>query len=184
MRNILIVVGSGIQNGNTDNLAEAYIKGAKEVGHNIQKVFLGNQKVHGCIGCGACQLNEHVCAIRDDMQPIYSLFEKCDTIVFASPLYFWTISAHLKAFIDRLYAISTNDEYPHKDTVLLMTGGSEKFYAFEQAVSFYRFFTKALGWTDQGMCLAGGCEGEPGKRNIDNKYLEEAYELGKKHNIA
>jgi len=108
------------------------------------------------------------------------MFVQCDTIIFASPLYFGTISAHIKAFIDRLYAISTNDGYPHKDTVLLMTAGSEKSYAFEQVISFYRFFTKALGWTDQGMCLAGGCQCESGKRNIDNKYLEEAYELGKK----
>lgn len=180
MSQILVIVGSALQ-GNTDRLSESFIKGAKDAGNEVMKIVL-NKNISGCLGCGACQHNGHQCALKDDMQNYYSLFEKADTLVFASPLYFWSISGRLKSFIDRLYAVSTNDEYPHKNTVLLMTSGSQGFYAFEQAVSFYRFYTNALGWSDKGMVLAGGCRGEVGKKYIDEKYLQKAYQLGKNIN--
>lgn len=179
MRNILVIVGSGISGGNTDRLADAYIKGAEEAGHRVTKVFLGDKELAGCRGCGACQKNGNRCVIKDAMQDIYPLLEQCDTVVLASPLYFWSISARAKAFIDRLYAISKEDKYPHKNSVLLMTAGDDQFWTFEQPVSYYRFVTQAIGWTDLGMYLAGGCNGEPGKRHIDEKHLDGAYQLGK-----
>ncbi|MFQ6861912.1 MAG: flavodoxin family protein [Beduini sp.] len=178
MSKILVVVGSGTKMGNTDQLADSFIKGATEAGHQVHKVNLTDH-IEGCRGCGACQLNGNQCALNDIMQEIYPLFREAEILVMASPLYFWSISGRLKSFIDRLYAISTNDEYPHKDTMLLMTSGSKGFYAFEQAVSFYRFFINALGWTDRGMILAKGCKGEQGHRFIEEHYLLDAYRLGK-----
>ena len=179
MKSILVVIGSAIEDGNTYKLADAFIKGLQEGGHNVKKVFLGNKEINGCRGCDACQ-NNNICVIRDDMQDIYPMFEKCDTVVLASPLYFWTISARTKAFIERLYATSVNDEFPHKDTILLMTAGDDNFWTFEQPISHYRFLTKAIGWTDKGICVAGGCESKQGKRYIDNANLDKAYEMGKK----
>lgn len=177
MSNILVIVGSGFEKGNTNQLSDSFIEGAMQAGHQVTKVNLSGDIV-GCVGCGSCQLNENHCMIKDKMEEIYPLFEQADTIVLASPLYFWSISGRLKSVIDRLYAISTKDIYPHKNTVLLMTCGSNGFYAFEQAVSFYRFFTNALGWTNQGMVLAGGCTGKPGNKVVDPQYLQSAYQLG------
>lgn len=177
MRNILVVVGTGNVKGNTNELVDSFIKGAVDAKHNVQKVYL-NGNLQGCLGCEACQHNGHKCIIQDKMQEIYPLFENADTIVLASPLYFWSISARLKCFIDRLYALSTNDEYPYKNTLLLMTAGSKGFYTFEQAVSFYRFFIKALGWGDNGMVLAYQCHKENNKNIVDKKYIQEAYTLG------
>lgn len=74
------------------------------------------------------------------MQDIYPMFEKCDTIVLASPLYFWT---------------------------------------FEQPISYYRFLTKAIGWTDICICVVGGYEVKQGKRKIHKIYLDKAYQMGK-----
>lgn len=177
MKNIL-VVSSGKVNGNTDALTNSFIKGAKEEGHHISKIVL-TKHIAGCMGCGYCQKNTHQCAICDDMQEYYELFLKADLIVFASPLYFWSLSGRLKSFIDRLYAISTNDEYPYKETMLLMTCGSDGFYAFEQAVSYYRFYTNALGWDDKGMVLAKACKEHP--QYINEQYLQEAYQLGRNY---
>lgn len=179
MKNILIIVGSGISGGNTDKLADAFAEGAVCAGHHVNKIFLGGKELSDCRGCGACQLNGNQCVIKDAMQEIYPLLMDCDMVVLASPLYFWTISARLKVFIDRLYAVSREDKYPHKDSVLLMTAGDDNFWTFEQAVSYYRIFTKAIGWTDKGMCLAGGCDGEAGKRQIADQYLKKAEHLGK-----
>lgn len=178
MRNLLVVVGSGIKQGNTDRLADAFIEGAKAQKHQIEKVFLGDGLIQGCKGCGACQKGTG-CVLQDEMQAIYPLFEKADTIILASPLYFWTISAALKAFIERLYAISKEDTYPKRDCVLLMSAGDDSFWTFEQPVSYYRFVTKAIGWNDVGMCLAKGCQGEAGRRFIREEDLQAAYELGK-----
>lgn len=173
MKKILVVVGSGQVHGNTNELVESFIKGARKSGNQVEKIVL-NKNIHGCLGCGYCQKNNHQCALKDEMQNYYSLFNESNLIVFASPLYFWSISGRLKSFIDRLYAISTNDEYPFKETMLLMTCGSKGFYAFEQAVSYYRFLVNALDWKDEGMVLAKGC-----KENYTNKkYKEEAYKLG------
>jgi len=113
------------------------------------------------------------------MQKAYPLFEKCDLLVLASPLYFWTISVQTKSFIDRLYSISRNDKYPSKETMLLMTCGSEKEYAYDQTESFYQVLLKALGWKDKGMVLARGVEGKINEKSIEQKYLDDSYQLGK-----
>ena len=147
MRNILVVVGSARKRGNTDRLADAFIEGAREAGHTVHKVFLGETQVNGCLGCNACRYGKP-CVQRDGMEEIYPLFQECDTIVLASPLYYWAISARLKAFLERLYAVSQPDpnpplgryeKYPHKDCVLMMTAADDFFWTFEQAVSYFRF---------------------------------------------
>lgn len=178
MSNILVVVGSGNHHGNTDQLSDAFIKGTQESGHEVTKIVL-NKNILGCQGCQACQHNGHQCVIKDDMQNYFALFKNADILVLASPLYFWSISGRLKSFIDRLYAISTDDKYPYKETVLLMTSGSDEFYAFEQAVSFYRLLIRALGWKDLGMVLVDGCSGQVENKIIDKKFINEAYVLGK-----
>lgn len=189
MKNILIVVGSGIKNGNTDQLSNTFMSGATEAGHNVTKVFLGDKTINGCNGCNACRFGKP-CVQKDDMQAIYPLYEKCDMIALASPLYFWTISARLKAFLERLYAVAQEDKNPpkgryekhaDKDCVLLMTAADDLFWTFEQAVSYYQFnCINYLGWSDKGMILAGGCGGSPTKRHIeDTGHLETAYQFGK-----
>ncbi len=113
-----------------------------------------------------------------------------DLIVFASPLYFWTLSARLKAFIERFYCIAEEDpnpplsryeKYPQKDCALLMTAVDDFFWTFEQAVSYYQFtLVNYIGFHDKGMLLAGGCGDTNGKPQIANtKHLEEAYLFGK-----
>lgn len=116
MKKILVIMSAGTKLGNTDRLTDAYIKGLVERGHSVTKVYLGSMRIEGCRGCGVCQRLAHQCAVRDGMQDIYPLFAECDTVVMASPLYFWTITAQLKSFIDRLYAISVDDKYPQKDS--------------------------------------------------------------------
>lgn len=176
MRNILVAVGSGIAGANTDMLADAFIEGARSAGHTVNKVFLGGN-ISGCRGCGACQLGKG-CVIDDDMQAAYPLFDECDTMVLASPLYFWTLSGQIKVFFDRLYAKSREDIYPHKDTVLLMTAGDDNENTFDHPVEYYRFITSALGWKDIGAYTAGSCKGGPGKHQIAEKHLKAAYEFG------
>lgn len=179
MKKIFVIMSAGTKRGNTDRLTDAYIKGLVERGHSVTKVYLGSMRIEGCRGCGVCQRLAHRCAVRDGMQDIYPLFAECDTVVMASPLYFWTITAKLKSFIDRLYAISVDDKYPQKDSVLLMTAGDDNDTTFEQPIRYFRLLNQALGWNEVGLYCAGGCTGcEKLARQIDKVHLENAYKMG------
>lgn len=81
----------------------------------------------GCTGCNACH-HTGFCVQKDDFNSLIPKIRKANLIVFASPLYYWTISSQLKAFIDRFYSIEekelplhSHEKYAQKDSVLLMT---------------------------------------------------------------
>lgn len=178
-KNVLVLMSSGTRRGNTDQLTDAYIKGLTEKGHIVNKVYLGSMRLEGCRGCGACQRNGNRCVIQDGMQDIYPLFAVCDTMVMASPLYFWTITARLKSFIERLYAISLEDKYPVKDLVLLMTSGDDKENTFKQPLEYYRILNNVFGGKAKGTYFAGDCTGcEKTGRKIDQKHLDNTYRMG------
>ncbi len=189
MKNILVVVGSSRKGGNTDTLADAFIQGALEAGHKVEKIFLGSKTVKGCTGCNACRYGKP-CVQNDDFNEMTPLIKACDMIVFASPLYFWTISSKIKAFIERFYCIAEEDlnpplgryeKYPEKDCALLMTAEDNFFWTFEQALSYYRFaLCRYIGFHDKGVILAGGCGGTGSARKIgQTPFPQAAYEFGK-----
>ena len=189
MKNILIVMGGGRLKGNTAQLVDAFEKGAKEAGHLVEKVSLLKMEVKGCLGCNACRYGKP-CVQKDAFNDLVPKIKGADLVVFASPLYFWTISSKLKAFIERFYCIAEEDatppygryeRYPVKDSALLMTSADDFFWTFEQAVSYYQFaVVNYIGFHDKGMVLAGGCGDTNGKAQIDKTgHLQEAYEFGK-----
>lgn len=188
MKNILVVVGGGRHNGNTDQLVNAFINGATDAGHSITKISLNQIEVKGCIGCNACRHGKS-CVQKDGFYELVPKITSADLIVFASPLYFWTISSKLKAFIERFYCIAEPDanpplgryeKYPVKDAALLMTAADDFFWTFEQVVSYYHFaIINYIGFRDQGMVLAGGCGDTNGKPQINQTaHLTAAYEFG------
>ena len=189
MKKILVVMGGGRPKGNTAQLVDAFMKGAEEAGHSVEKVSLMKTEVRGCLGCNACRYGKP-CVQKDGFNGLVPKIKGADLVVFASPLYFWTISSKLKAFIERFYCIAEEDSdppygryerYPVKDSALLMTSADEFFWTFEQAVSYYQFaVVNYIGFRDRGMLLAGGCGDTNGKPQIDKTgYLQEAYEFGK-----
>lgn len=188
MKNILVVLGGGRANGSTAKLAAAFIKGAEDAGHCVEKISLLETQVKGCLGCNACRF-EKPCIQKDGFNELVPKIKAADLIVFASPLYFWTISSKLKAFIERFYCIAQEDpnpsygryeKYPVKDSALLMTSADEFFWTFEQAASYYKFaIVNYIGFNDKGMLLAGGCGDTNGKSQIGNTdHLAKAYKFG------
>lgn len=189
MKKILIVSGGGRPNGNTAQLVNAFINGAKDAGHKAELISLYNWKVNGCLGCNLCRYGKP-CIQKDDFNAIVPKIKEADLIVFASPLYFWTLSSKIKAFIERFYYIAEEDDnpplgryekYPVHDCALLMTSADNYFWTFEQAVSYYQFaIVNYIGFHDKGMVLAGGCGDTNGKPQIEKTdYLEQAYLFGK-----
>lgn len=189
MKRIIVILGGGRVNGNTSQLAEAFMNGAKEAGHQVEMVSLNKLNVNGCIGCNACRYGKS-CVQKDDFNSLVPKIKTADLIVFASPLYFWTVSSKIKAFIERFYCIAEKDEnpplgryekYPIHDCALLMTSADNFFWTFEQAVSYYKFtLINYIGFHNKGMLLAGGCGETNGKPQISKTtHLREAYEFGK-----
>ena len=189
MKRILVVMGGGRPKGNTAQLVDAFIGGAEEAGHSVEKVSLLKTEVKGCLGCNACRYVKP-CVQKDGFNELAPKIKQADLIVFASPLYFWTISSKMKAFIERFYCIAEEDpeppygryeKYPVKDSALLMTSADEFFWTFNQAVSYYQFaIVNYIGFHDRGMVLAGGCGDTNGQPQIDKTgHLQEAYEFGK-----
>ena len=189
MKHILVIQGSGRPNGNTAQLVASFVKGAQESGHTVEVISLLKNEVKGCLGCNACRYGKP-CIQKDAFIDIVPKIKEADCIVFASPLYFWTISSRIKAFIERFYCIAQEDpdppfgryeKYPVKDCALLMTAADNFFWTFEQAVSYYRFaLVRYIGFQDKGMVLAGGCGDTNGKPQIEKtSHLQEAYEFGR-----
>lgn len=190
MKRIMVVVGGGRKHGNTEQLADAFIRGAQEAGHWVDKILLREMRINGCTGCNACRY-QRPCVQRDDFNALVPLLHSCDLLVLASPLYFWTLSSSIKAFIERFYSLAEADphpplgryeRYPVRDAALLMTAADDNFWTFEQAVTYYRFtFIQYMGFHDKGMLLAGGCGDTNGRPRIaQTPYLEEARDFGRR----
>ncbi|MCD7764497.1 MAG: flavodoxin family protein [Lachnospiraceae bacterium] len=111
MKNILVIQGGGRPNGNTAQLINSFVKGAIDAGHTTQVISLIKNEVKGYIGCNACRYGKP-CVQKDAINDIVPKIKTTDCIVFASPLYFWTLSSRLKAFIERFYCIAEEDPNP------------------------------------------------------------------------
>ena len=108
MKNILIISASPRKGGNSDLLCDQFAKGATEAGHNVEKVRLAEKKIGYCTGCYACQ-KLHKCVQKDDANELVEKMLAADVIVLATPVYFYSMNAQLKALIDR--TVSRYDDF-------------------------------------------------------------------------
>ena len=97
--NVLIISGSPRKNGNSEMLCDAFAAGAAAAGKNVEKISLAGKKIGFCTACYACSSGE--CPQKDDAPAIIQKMLTADVIVLATPVYFFTMCAQLKALIDR-----------------------------------------------------------------------------------
>ncbi len=118
--NTLIVTGSPRRNMFSDRIAEEIRKKT-----NGTVIHLRDRRISPCRACEYCHTKgSGECAIKDDMTPLYTLFSEADSIVLVSPVYWWQVTAQMKTFIDRLYAVG-HDEWKGKKAVVIVNGGAE-----------------------------------------------------------
>lgn len=175
MSNIVVFVGSVRKGGNTDLLAQAFLAGASK-NNNVDIVSVADYKINPCIGCNSCFTREgHECFQQDDMQEIYRKLKKADIVVIASPVYFYGISAQLKAIIDRLHTPMRND-FPIKKLALILVGAATLPELFDSIKIQYRLVLNFFQLEDAGMVLVRGAKNKGDVKNSDG--LKRAYELG------
>ena len=100
MKKVLIISASPRKGGNSDLLCDEFARGAVEAGHEVEKIRLAEKKIGYCIGCYACR-KFHKCFQQDDANEIIEKMLSADVIVLATPVYFYSMDAQLKALIDR-----------------------------------------------------------------------------------
>ena len=155
-KKILVLNGAARKNGNTAKLVRSFTEGARSAGHSVQEFSLDGMDIHSCKGCLHAGRDAHnPCSQKDDMDQIYSAFADCAVVVFASPLYFWTITGTLKTAADRLYAeleCLGYGKFPRESVLLMTAGGAD----YSQAVTWYRTYERNLGWKNRGEVLGSG----------------------------
>lgn len=103
-KKILVITGSPRIGGNSDMLADAFIKGVKAKGHSIKKFNTVENPIRGCIACNTCWSKGTACSFKDGFTKLEPLLEEADVIVLAYPLYWFGMTAHIKSAIDKFYA--------------------------------------------------------------------------------
>ena len=173
---ILILTASPRKGGNTDILAKAFADGAME-NNNVETVDVCDCKINPCVGCNSCFTRENNrCFQNDGMQSIYEKAADADMLVVASPVYFYGISAQLKAVIDRFHTPARKN-FKIKKVALLLTAGSSKQSVFGAIVRQYELIVDYFKFEDKGRILVGGVN-DKGAIN-GREELNQAYLLGK-----
>ena len=180
-KHIVVGTGSPRTGKNTDRAADAFVQGAQQAGHTVYKFSLAQHRVGGCIHCMQCS-KQGYCVQKDGMEEVYPQIEKADLILFATPIYFWHITAQMKAFIDRLYALYTMGRFPKNETgkemgLLLVAGDSDPSVAQAPLSFFENVFGKRLGWLNKGTLLIAGTS-RAGFDLEQEGFLQKAFDLG------
>lgn len=143
---IVVLNGSPRKDGNTEIMINAFAEASSK--NDVVILNVASMNIHGCLGCKYCYAHQGECIQKDDMITVFDTLKDADMVVFASPIYWFDISAQLKTAIDRLYAGGSTGFHFHK-TALLLDAGAD--HVFEAAIAQYKAMTSYLKWEDMGI---------------------------------
>ena len=177
MKKVLILSGSPRKGGNSDILCDRFAKGAAEAVNAVEKIRVADKKIGYCHACYYCRDHAGACAIKDDMAEVLQKMIDADVIVLASPVYFYSIDAQLKAVIDRTVARWL--EVKSKEFYYIATcADSEKSATLTTLDCFRGYADCVQGAKEMGVIYGTGVY-EKGKIEGTPAY-KQAYEMGKK----
>lgn len=174
--NILVIEGSPHKKGSSNLLAEHFIRGAEEAGHNISVFDAAHANIGACQGCDHCGM-DGPCCLKDDMDELRDRLLKTDMAVFVTPLYYFGFSAQIKAVIDRFYSFTGRLSGRHLKTALIAAAWNSDSWTMNDLKSHYETLCRYMHFKDQGQILGTGC-GTP-SMTAHTTFPEMAYELGR-----
>ncbi len=175
-KKVLVLSASPRKGGNSDLLCDQFVLGAKESGHDVEKIFLRDKRINHCVACGACQNNGGTCVQKDDMAEVLDRMTAADVIVMASPVYFYTMNGQMKTLIDRTYARYT--KISGKEMYFIMAAATGSKQALERTLEGFRGFTSCLsGAREKGVIYGTGAWKMGDSKG--SKAMSQAYEMGK-----
>lgn len=176
-KKILVLSTSPRIGGNSEILADEFIRGAREAGHETEKIGLFDKTIEFCKGCLACQQTGK-CILHDDAEAIVEQMRQADVVVFATPVYFYEMSGQMKTLLDRTNPLFPG-EYAFRDIYLLATSADEAESSMDGAVKglegWISCFTRAHL---AGVVRGAGADKKGEIRNLPEA-LTAAYEMGK-----
>ena len=180
-KKVLVLLGSPRKKGNSNTLSERIIKGAQAAGATVERVYLHGQNIAPCNACYGCQKEDSKgCVIDDDMQPIYKKLAGSYAWVIASPVYWFTMSAQTKLFLDRcfgLFAYKKNVFKGKRIAIAMSYGDADSFSS--GCVNALRTFQDAFTYT--GSIIVGmvyGSADKAGEIKSNKRLMVQAEELG------
>lgn len=175
-KKVLVISTSLRKNSNSEALADEFTRGAKEAGHEVEKISLADKNIGFCRGCFAC-LKTGRCVIQDDAPDIVEKMHDAEVIAFATPIYYYEMSGQMKTLLDRANSLYDSD-YAFGDIYLLSAAAEDEAGVDRRAVNGLE------GWIDcferahlKGTVFAGGVN-ETGDIK-GHKSLAQAYEAGR-----
>ena len=172
---IVVLEGSPNKNGSAQLLADCFRRGAEEAGHSVEIVNTAHANIHPCTGCIRCGY-EGPCVQKDDVEAIREKILAAGMLVFATPLYYYGMSAQLKTMIDRFCAFNSSIQRRHMQSALLAVAWNSEGWTFEALEAHYKTLVRYLHLEDMGMVLGYGC-GTPAMTQ-HSPYPQQAYRLG------
>jgi multimeric flavodoxin WrbA len=182
---VLGIMGSPRIGGNSDLLLDQALEGAEKAGGMTEKIILIQKKIAGCYDCKKCN-ESGICAVKDDMPEIHEKILEADAIIHSVPVYFWSMTAQMKAYLDRWCAFFDKDWMWHKAYFPKMKGkriglitvcGDRDVHTADPIVHSFKNtaeFTK-LDWIGAIMASAS----EKGEVAKDQAAKDEAFNLGR-----
>jgi len=181
-KRILVLLGSPRREGNSAILAGEIVKGAEAEGASVESLFVQDMNIEACRSCYACQQKDSKgCAVDDDMQQIYPKLIEADAWVIATPVYWFTMSAQTKLWMDRCFALHTYGERPFdkKIAVALAYGDTDAFNS--GCVNALRTFQDCFNYVGAEIVgMVYGTALNAGDMNRNTELLKKAEALGRR----
>lgn len=177
---VVALVGSPRKGGNCDLLVEEVLRGAQQAGTTTSKFYLADLSISPCRACYSC-MEKGECVIDDDMKLIYEACRQSKSWVIASPIYWFTVSAQLKACMDRWFALIGKDYKPRispkRAIIILVCGDPDTEMMTKPALDSLQNSLEFLGAKIAGVIKASA--GEKGEVAKQQQIMNKAFELGK-----
>jgi multimeric flavodoxin WrbA len=182
---ILGIMGSPRIGGNTDLLLDAALSGARSQGDEVEKIVVDQLNISPCREHYGC-LEDGNCVIRDDMDALYAKLLEADAIIVASPMFFYGITAQLKALIDRCQALWAR-KHVLKQTwpgagrkgAFIAVGATKGETLFDGSKATVKYFFKTIGVEYAEELLIRGVD-QKGDIQKHPSALKDAFELGQR----
>jgi len=185
MKKALILIGSPRKKGSTAILAAEAEKALREQGVDVATLFLNDLKLKGCQACYWCKQNDVAeCAVKDDMQKIHTLMKECDGMIVASPIYFGSITAQAKAWLDRMFpyiSMGVSPKMPSgKSVSFIFTQNQPDARLFQAGIDSVMFMTGLAGLIVKDHMIAYDLDAGI-KPPVEEKkeFMEQAYRIGR-----
>lgn len=157
MKKVLILSGSPRKGGNSDILCDEFAKGALANGHEVEKICVAERKIAPCLGCYYCKDHGGKCVLNDGMAEILQKIIAADVLVLATPVYFYSMCAQLKAVIDRTVARWT--EIANKELYYIMTAAEDERDTMDGTLACLHGFAMCIdGYEEKGILYGRGVQ--------------------------